>query len=182
MHEALCLALKHLLAGWIYSFIILQLLSSLSAGSNQPLKTFQTIELTDSSDTAGPDGMSELKQPFQITIQSLNWNQTFWGVFIVHFSKEVEKAVSKHLGVMKGVELPAIKKYYFHSSLKNAFNPEMLMSVGINVVATLVEKQVIYSFQKRMVIDVGYNTCNSMNSRVIKSLAPVHKKLIYFAM
>lgn len=80
---------------------------------------------------------------------------------------------------MKGVELPAIKKHYFHSSLKNTFNPEMQMSVGTNVVATLVEKQVIYSSQ--IVIYVEYNTCSSMNFRVIKSLAPVHKELIYFA-
>lgn len=50
--------------------------------------------------------------------------------------------------MMKGVELPAIKKCYFHSSLKNTFNLEMLMSVGTNVMATLVEKQVIYSSPK----------------------------------
>lgn len=31
-----------------------------------------------------------------------------------------------------------------------------------------------------MVIDVGYNTCNSINLRVIKSLAPAHKELIHF--
>lgn len=29
-----------------------------------------------------------------------------------------------------------------------------------------------------MVVDVGYNTCNSIHLRVIKSLAPVHKELI----
>lgn len=151
MHEALCLTLNHLLAEWIYAFIVLQLLSFLSAVSSHPLKAFptsKTFELTDSSDTARPDGMWELKQPFQITIQSLNWNQTFWSVFVVHFSTEVERAVTKHSGVMKGVELPAIKKYCFHSSLKNTFNPEMQISVGTNVVATLAEKQVIYSSQK----------------------------------
>lgn len=49
---------------------------------------------------------------------------------------------------MKGVEVPAIKKYSFHSSLKKTFNLEILMFVCTNVVATLVEKQVIYSFQK----------------------------------
>lgn len=92
----------------------------------------------------------------------------------------MEKAVAKHLGVMKGVELPATKKPYFHSSLKNTLNPEMHMSVATNVVATLVEKQVIYSSQ--MVIYVECNACGSMNFRVIKSLAPVHKELIYFAL
>lgn len=49
---------------------------------------------------------------------------------------------------MKGVEVAAIKKYYFHSSLKNTFNLEILMFICTNVVATLVEKQVIYSLQK----------------------------------
>lgn len=58
------------------------------------------------------------------------------------------RAVKKHLWVMKGVEVPAIKKYSFHSSLKKTFNLEILMFVCTNVVATLVEKQVIYSFQK----------------------------------
>lgn len=152
MQEALFLTLIHLLASWIYAFIILQLLSFLSAVSSHPpksLPTFKTIELTDSSDSAGPDGRSELKQPFQITIQSLNWNQTFSRVFIIRFSKEVERAVTKHLGVMKGVELPAIKKYYFHSSPKNTFNHEVLVSIGTNVEVTLVEKQVIYSSQKK---------------------------------
>lgn len=52
---------------------------------------------------------------------------------------------------MKGVELPAIKKkkHYFHSSLKNTFSPEMLMSVGTNVAATLVEKAGNLFFPKK---------------------------------
>lgn len=49
---------------------------------------------------------------------------------------------------MKGVEVPAIKKYYFHLSLEDTFNREILMFICTNVVATLVEKQVIYPFQK----------------------------------
>jgi len=44
--------------------------------------------------------------------------------------------------------VPAVKKYYFHPSLKNVFNPEIRMFVCTDAVAALVEKQVIYSFQK----------------------------------
>lgn len=50
---------------------------------------------------------------------------------------------------MKGVEVPAREKYYFYSRLKNTFNLEILIFICSSVVATLVEMQVIYSFQKR---------------------------------
>lgn len=50
---------------------------------------------------------------------------------------------------MKGVEVLARKKYYFHSRLKNTFNLAILTFVCSSVAATLVEMQVMYSFQKR---------------------------------
>lgn len=66
MCAALYLMVNHAVE-WMCAFFILKLLTFLPATSNHPLKTlptFKTIELTNNSNAAMVDGMSQLHQLF----------------------------------------------------------------------------------------------------------------------
>lgn len=90
------------------------------------------------------------------------------------------RAVKKPLTGDEGEEVLAIQKCYFHLNLENTFHCEILVFICTNVEAIFIVKQIIYTFPKRVVIDVGCSTCNSIDLRVIKTLASVHEERIYF--